>query len=83
MTKKRKCMFCGDQCTIANHMSVIRINKMRSDHFSAFCTWQGYDIQEYGETQRNAAYFLLYRHMKEFNITEAQIPKLINGERFF
>lgn len=30
--------------------------------WTAFVTWAGLDIQEYGETERNAVLFLLERH---------------------
>lgn len=32
--------------------------------WTAFTTWRGLDIQEYGETKENAVHFLLTRHAK-------------------
>lgn len=37
-------------------------------HYSAFVTWRGYDLQEYGETERNAVLFLIQKHAKFLGI---------------
>lgn len=36
--------------------------------WTAFTTWKGLDIQEYGETEQNAIHFLLSRHAKFLGI---------------
>lgn len=34
--------------------------------WTAFVTWRGMDIQEFGETEQNAKHFLLTRHKEWF-----------------
>ena len=36
--------------------------------WTAFVTWRGMDIQEFGETEAQARYFLIERHKKWFNL---------------
>lgn len=44
---------------------LIRTQFLRhKQQWTAFVTWKGYDLQEYGETKENAIYFLKTRHAK-------------------
>lgn len=48
--------------------------------WTAFVTWRGYDLQEYGETERNAVLFLLERHAKFLGLTFLnQINETLNA----
>lgn len=61
----------------------IRDKCIRETKWSAFVTWKGVDLQEFGETRRNAYYFLLKRHAKFFGITEDKIPELMKRCGFY
>jgi hypothetical protein len=61
----------------------IRTKIIRDTKWSAFVTWSGLDLQEYGETQRNAVLFLLQRHSKALGISEDRIPELLKQIGFF
>lgn len=44
----------------------------RKQQWTAFTTWRGVDLQEYGETKENAIHFLLTRHAKFLGIDGRQ-----------
>lgn len=47
--------------------------------WTAFVTWKGYDLYEYGETERNAVLFLLERHAKFLGLTSlSEINNALN-----
>jgi len=54
---------------------LIRTKLMKRAHWSAYVTWKGMDLKEFGETQRNAVLFLFQKHFKYFGIDETEIPE--------
>lgn len=53
---------------IFNPHSIKTKELRQKPHWTAYVTWEGMDLQEYGETERNAVLLLLGRHMKWLGI---------------